>query len=89
MIRRKSSTRAEHLFAEQPVLSLAEVRESSCYLGAIHRHFRNALDPARENRWFAVDIELKRIGDARALLIKQARPYSFGKADIPQDCREF
>jgi hypothetical protein len=72
-----------------PVMTLPEINEASCYLGAIHRHFQNLLDPNRENRWFAVDIELKRVGDARALLIKQARPYSFGRAEVPTDCREF
>ena len=71
-----------------PVLSLHEIDEASCYLSAIHARFRNLLDPGRKNRWFAVDIELKRVGDDRALLIKQARPYSFGKADIPADCRD-
>jgi hypothetical protein len=74
---------------EAPVMSLDEVRLASCYLRSIHAHFRAKLDPARENRWFAVDIELKLIGDARQLLIKQARPYSFGQADVPVDCREF
>lgn len=73
---------------DAPVLSLEEVRESSCYLRAIHDHFQGLLDPDGENRWFAVDIELKRIGERRDLLIKQARPYSFGRADIPEDCRE-
>jgi hypothetical protein len=73
---------------DAPVMSLEEVREASCYLGAIHEHFERLLDPTHENRWFAVDIELKLIGENRDLLIKQARPYSFGQVDIPQDCRD-
>ena len=43
----------------------------------------------RENRWFAMDIELKLVGLQRDLMVKQARPYSFGSAQIPADCREF
>ena len=70
------------------VLSLPEVRAISCQLHAIHEHFRRRLDPAGENPWFAVDIELKLIGQDRRLLIKQARPYSFGDAELPVDCRE-
>jgi hypothetical protein len=70
------------------VLSAVEVAAISCHLDAIHRHFRARLDPNGENRWFAVDIELKLLGDERRLLIKQARPYSFGRADVPVDCRE-
>ena len=74
---------------DEPVMTIEEVREASCYLNAIHRHFERLIDPTHENRWFAVDIELKLLGEDRKLLIKQARPYSFGKADIPQDCRDF
>ena len=63
-----------------------------CALGAIHRHFQARLDPLGENRWFAVDIEWKLLGPERRLLIKQARPYSFGDSagawDVPADCRE-
>jgi hypothetical protein len=73
---------------DAPVMSLEEVRFASCYLRMIHAHFRAKLDPMRENRWFAVDIELKLIGEERDLLIKQARPYSFGQADVPADCRD-
>ena len=70
-------------------MSLDEVRNASCYLNAIHQHFRRLLDPDQENAWFAVDIELKLLGPERQLLIKQARPYSFGQVEIPADCREF
>ena len=55
----------------------------------IHDHFRDVIDPKHENHWFAVDIEWKRLGPERRLLIKQARPYNFGNADVPTDCREF
>jgi hypothetical protein len=72
-----------------PVLSNAELDALSCRLAAIHDHFQPRLDPAGENRWFAMDIEFKLLGDAHDLLIKQARQYSFGDADIPADCREF
>jgi hypothetical protein len=37
------------------------------------------LDPLQSNPWFAVDIEFKLMGAERALVIKQARPYSFGR----------
>jgi hypothetical protein len=73
---------------DEPVMALNELRLASCYLRVIHAHFRTKLDPMRENRWFAVDIELKLLGDERKLLIKQARPYSFGRVDVPADCRE-
>jgi hypothetical protein len=71
------------------VMSDAEVAYTSCVLRAIHDHFRPLLDPAHDNAWFAMDIELKVMGDERLLWVKQARPYSFGDADIPTDCREF
>ncbi len=70
------------------VMSSEEIVETACTLRAIHDHFRPLLDPDRENRWFAMDIEFKRLGDERALLVKQARPYSFGAAEVPEDCRE-
>ena len=73
----------------EPIMSDAEIRNASCYLRAIHRHFLPLLNPDGANRWFAMDIELKLLGEQRSLMIKQARPYSFGQADIPQDCRDF
>jgi hypothetical protein len=36
-----------------------------------------------------MDIEWKLVGPERQLVIKQARPFSFGRADVPTDCREF
>jgi hypothetical protein len=73
----------------QQVLSLADARAISCYVAAVHDHFQALLDPAHENRWFAMDMELKLVGDARAVVIKQARPYRFGRSERPSDCREF
>lgn len=76
------------LSGDRDVLTPVEIDAISCQLQAIHRHFRARLDPLGDNRWFAIDIELKLIGDERRLLIKQARPYSFGRAEVPADCRE-
>lgn len=72
-----------------PVLTSGELETLMCALGAIHQHFRARLDPMHLDRWFAMDIEWKLIGPERQLVVKQARPYSFGRADIPTDCREF
>jgi hypothetical protein len=71
------------------VATQAELERISCVLAGIHDHFRPLLDPATEDPWFAMQIELKLLGDARTLLIKQARPHRFGGADVPDDCREF
>jgi hypothetical protein len=61
-----------------PVLSDAEASVLVCNLYQIHQHFRPILDPEQEDAWFAMDIEWKLMGDARELVIKQARQYSFG-----------
>lgn len=58
-------------------------------MNAIHDHFRALLDPQNTNRWFAMDVELKLVGDARDVVVKQARPYTFGRVEVPKDCREF
>jgi hypothetical protein len=71
------------------VLSTAEVEGVSCALQAVHDHFRPLLDPQRENAWFAMEIEFKIMGSDRRLLVKQARPHSFGRREIIADCREF
>ena len=71
------------------VLSEAEVEQVSCALSAVHEHFRPLLDPQGDNPWFAMEIEFKLMGPERQLLVKQARPHSFGAADIIRDCREF
>ena len=65
---------------DDPVLTEAEVIQLECNLRAVHDHFRPLLDPEQKNAWFAMDVEFKLIGDERALLLKQARPYSFGTA---------
>ncbi|MBK8480979.1 MAG: hypothetical protein IPL40_07360 [Proteobacteria bacterium] len=69
------------------VLSLAETRALVCALRAIDLHFRPRLDPAGSNRWFAMELEFKLLGAERTLMIKQARPFSFGAVAPPQDCR--
>jgi len=72
-----------------PVVSTDELTALMCALGAIHKHFQARIDPSHANRWFAMDIEWKLVGPERQLVIKQARPYSFGRAEVPHDCREF
>ncbi|MBU0552167.1 lamin tail domain-containing protein, partial [Myxococcota bacterium] len=79
---------ASSLAVEGDVLSEAELDHIACALRSIHLHFQPLLDPQSLNPWFAMDIELKLLGDERALLIKQARPYTFGATAIPEDCRE-
>jgi hypothetical protein len=71
------------------VLSLGDAQRISCRMSAIHDHFRALLDPQATQRWFAMDVELKLVGDAREVVVKQARPYSFGRVEVPKDCREF
>ena len=71
------------------ILSEAEIDLVACQLRAIHDAFRPLLDPERENAFFAMDVEFKLVGDARELVIKQARPYDVGDAEVPADCRSF
>jgi hypothetical protein len=71
------------------VLTADDVRAVSCRLQAIHDHFSALIDPHHEDRWFAMDVEMKVVGDDRQVVVKQARPYSFARADVPADCREF
>ena len=66
---------------------MGEVRDLVCALWSIHRHFELLLDPEDENPWFAMEVEFKLRDKNRELVIKQARPYSFGSLDIPTDCR--
>jgi len=61
------------------VLSDEESYRVACSLAHIHDHFRALLDPDGQNSWFAMDIEWKLVGPKRQLVIKQARPYSFGQ----------
>jgi hypothetical protein len=67
------------LNAGQPILSDEESYLVACSLARIHDHFRPLVDPGQKNSWFAMDIEFKFIGPARQLVVKQARPYSFGQ----------
>jgi hypothetical protein len=71
------------------VLSLGEIQNLGCALGAVHAHFEPMVDPNGENRLYSMQIEWKLIGPERRLLVKQARPYTFGTLDVPADCREF
>jgi hypothetical protein len=71
------------------VLPDDEIRAVACGLAAIPDHFRPMLDPAQENRWFAMEIEFKFLDGDRELLIKQARPHSFGAETFAADCRDF
>jgi hypothetical protein len=71
------------------VLTLDDVLMISCRLNAVHEYFQWKLDPQYENRWFAVDVEIKLVGPDREVVFKQARPYTFGRRMQPGDCREF
>jgi hypothetical protein len=74
------------VFDDAPVLTPKEIRAVDCALDEIQSHYRPLLDPSGENDWFAMEIEFKLIGEQRRLMIKQARPYSFGRGDVPNDC---
>jgi pyruvate phosphate dikinase-like enzyme/lamin tail-like protein len=76
-----SSKRAQVLDAE-------EVVDLTCALHTVHDLFSPQLNPAGENPWFAMEVEFKFVGPERKLLIKQARPYSFGRPILFGDCRE-
>jgi hypothetical protein len=71
------------------VLQSDEVARISCFMNAVHTHFQERLDPEHRNRWFTMESEFKLVGPSRTLVLKQARPYSFGPVQIPADCREF
>jgi phosphoenolpyruvate synthase/pyruvate phosphate dikinase len=62
-----------------PVLTDDESYRVACSLAQIHDHFRPLLDPEAKNSWFAMDVEFKFIGPNHQLVVKQARPYSFGQ----------
>jgi hypothetical protein len=70
------------------VLSAEEVIDVSCALRTIHELFSPILNPTNSNPWFAMEVEFKFVGPARNLLIKQARPHSFGQPILFGDCRE-
>lgn len=71
------------------VLTDDEVRALACALGAVHDWFRPKLDPLFQNRWFAMETEFKFLDGDRTLLLKQARPHSFGATAFSSDCRDF
>ncbi|WP_434044311.1 MULTISPECIES: PEP/pyruvate-binding domain-containing protein [Sorangium] len=71
------------------VLTFPEIQRLGCVLEAVHAHYRPLVDPLGENRLYAMQIEWKLMGPERRLLVKQARPYSFGALEAPGDCREF
>ena len=65
-----------------------EVVDLSCALHTVHDAFQPLLDPEGKNPWFAMEVEFKFLGPERKLLIKQARPHSFGRPAPYTDCRE-
>jgi len=76
------------------ILRPGEIDLLVCRLRAIHDHFKPKVDPENKVPWFAMEIEFK-IDDTpmsvegnRKLSIKQARPFNFGPADVPADCRD-
>lgn len=71
------------------ILRTEEYDQAACVLRAIHNGFRPLLDPERENAFFAMDIEWKLVGPERRIVVKQARPYDVGDAEVPADCRNF
>ena len=73
----------------RPVLSESEVVSIACALYGVHDHFAALLDPAASDPWFTMETEFKLLGDGHQLLLKQARPYSFGRDEPIGDCREF
>jgi hypothetical protein len=74
--------------ARSQVLSNEEVVDLSCALRTVHELFEPLLNPDASNPWFAMEVEFKFLGSGRQLLIKQARPHSFGRPTLFGDCRE-
>jgi len=71
------------------ILHEEEQVQAACILRAIHDAFRPLLDPEQDNPYFAMDIEWKLVGSDRRIVVKQARPYDVGEAEVPTDCRGF
>jgi hypothetical protein len=74
---------------ETQVLRPSEIRQLSCGLRRIHEWFKPLIDPDDKNPWFAMEIEFKLSDETREVVIKQARPHSFGERSGFGDCREF
>ena len=72
----------------QTAIDESEVVDLSCALRTIHEAFQPLLDPEARDAWFAMEVEFKFLGANRQLLIKQARPHSFGRPAPYTDCRE-
>jgi len=70
------------------VLSADEVVDLTCALRSIHDIYNPLLNADGQNHWFAMEVEFKFYGPDRKLLIKQARPQSFGRSATFSDCRE-
>jgi hypothetical protein len=83
-----SSSLLEALGSQGQALADEEVVDLSCALRTVHEVFEPLLNPDGGNRWFAMEVEFKFLGPERQLLIKQARPHSFGTAASFEDCRE-
>ncbi|HMI93336.1 MAG TPA: PEP/pyruvate-binding domain-containing protein, partial [Polyangiales bacterium] len=77
------------LGGDGPVLPGKDAHGVACALASVQLHFRPLLDPGRENRLFAMQIEWKLERGTRDVIVKQARPQPFGAATLPADCREF
>ena len=84
-----TTTHSRSSLIAESALKPDEIAHLGCWIRAIESHFRARLDPTHANRWFTMESEFKFIGPTRAPILKQARPYSFGTAEIPVDCREF
>jgi hypothetical protein len=80
--------RSRSSLAAGPILTTPEIDRLTCFLRQIREHFRPIIDPDQKNRWFTMEVEFKLVDADRKLVIKQARPYSFGGAVVPDDCRE-
>jgi phosphoenolpyruvate synthase/pyruvate phosphate dikinase len=76
------------LTAGADVLSLEAQRRVACAMRAVHEHFAPLLDPAAQDRLFAMQIEFKFERGTGDLVVKQARPQPFEGLDVPADCRE-
>jgi hypothetical protein len=75
--------------SEAPIINQAEAARLDCFLRVAEARFRGKLDPQQKNPWFSIEFEWKLVGPERRLVIKQGRPYAFGAADLPLDCRAF